>query len=144
MVILLRIRVALLSIVMPGLGQILNRQYIKSFVFLIIEHLINRLSHINKALLLDMNGLHREALEIINYEYVMFYPGFYVLCVLDSVINAKVTKDTRFIYWFILAGLSGTTGIIYSSFIPMPIFTVGFLMIVLLLIGTVYCSKNNK
>lgn len=36
----MRIRTALISIVMPGLGQLFNRQYIKAITFLIIEHLI--------------------------------------------------------------------------------------------------------
>ncbi|MRG87594.1 hypothetical protein [Salinibacillus xinjiangensis] len=139
----MRIRTALLSIVMPGLGQLFNRQYIKSITFLIIEHSINRLSHLNQALYLDMNGLHKEALSVVNYEFAMFYPGFYVLVVLDAVMNTKETKDTKFIYWFILSGLLGTVGIIYSRFIPIPVFTVGFSMAVLMLIGTIHCSKNN-
>ncbi|GAA0492700.1 hypothetical protein GCM10008986_18840 [Salinibacillus aidingensis] len=139
----MRIRTALISIVMPGLGQLLNLQYIKAITFLIIEHFINRLSHINQALYLDMNGLHKEALAVVNYEFAMFYPGFYVLVVLDAVINTKETKDTKFIYWFILSGMLGTMGIIYSRLITIPVFTVGFSMAVLMLIGTFHCSKNN-
>lgn len=139
----MRIKTALSSIVMPGLGQLLNRQYIKAITFLIIEHIINRLSHINQALYLDMNGLHKEALTVVNYEFAMFYPGFYVLIVLDAVINTKETINTKFIYWFILSGILGTIGIIYSRFIPIPVFTVGFSMAVLMLIGTIHCSKTN-
>lgn len=143
-VFILRLRAVLLSLVMPGLGQILNRQYIKAIVFLLLEHAINRLSFLNQALLLDMNGMHKEALGTINFQYALFYPGFYVMCALDSVINAKETNDTKFVYWFILAGITGTVGIIYSRFIPTPVFTVGVIMVVLIIAGTIDAEKRNK
>ncbi|UHA58631.1 hypothetical protein KDJ21_017570 [Metabacillus litoralis] len=69
---------AILSILMPGLGQLFNKQFFKAIVLLFIEHTINRLSHLNTGLMLSFNGNHQEALQILNYEYVLFYPGLYV------------------------------------------------------------------
>ncbi|UFU00077.1 hypothetical protein KO561_03685 [Radiobacillus kanasensis] len=130
--------------IMPGLGQLLNRQYLKAIVFLIGEHILNFLAKVNKALYLDLNGFHREAVEIVHIEFAMFYPGFYVLCVLDSVINAGKTEDKRFINWFALAGLIGTVGVIFSPRNPfMPVFSVGVFMVIFMLVGSFVCRKYN-
>lgn len=128
---------------MPGMGQIHNKQFLKGIVILLFEHGINRLSHINSALMLSFNGHHNEALQLINYEYALFYPGFYTLCVLDSVIYAEPKPNKDCSSWFVVSGLLATFGVIYSRFIPMPLLTVGSSMIILMLIGTYVCSKRK-
>ncbi|QDP39656.1 hypothetical protein [Radiobacillus deserti] len=139
----MRWKVVIFSLVMPGLGQWLNKQYLKSIFFICIEHILNRLAYINKALYFDLNGLHEEALSIVNVEYAMFYPGIYVLCALDSLLHVKETNNSVFLYWFALAGLLGTVGVIYARFVPVPVFSVGLMMVIFILIGTFHCTKIN-
>jgi hypothetical protein len=61
---------------MPGFGQIYNRQFIKGVIFVVIEHFDNMVGKINKAIYLDLNGFHQQALEAVVYDGMLFYPGF--------------------------------------------------------------------
>ncbi len=45
--------------------------------------------NINEAIQLDFNGYHQQALEIVDYAGMMFYPGFYVYAVWDAWYYAK-------------------------------------------------------
>lgn len=139
-----RFLAAILSFVMPGLGQIHNRQFIKAIILLLIEHVLNRLAHINSALMLCLNGQHIESINLLNYEYALFYPGFYALCVYDSVLNAEKKPNINGAFWFILTGIIGCLAIIYIRFVPIPIFTTGILMIILMSIGTYVCSRRGR
>ncbi|MGG4166341.1 hypothetical protein ABEW00_02485 [Rossellomorea vietnamensis] len=134
---------ACLSFTMPGLGQIYNRDLLKGIVLLLLEHIVNRLSHINSAIMLSFNGEHLQALNQVNYEFALFYPGFYTLCVFDSVLNAQEDPNKDCSLWFIFSGLAGCLGIIYGRFIPMPLFLVGLAMICLMVIGTYVCSRGE-
>lgn len=134
---------AILSIVMPGVGQLYNRQFLKSLMILLIELFTNRLAHINSALLICMNGNYTKSLEMLNYDYAMFYPSFYILSVFDAVLCAKANPNMNGAIWFALSGLTGTIGIVYGKFIPIPLFSVGLVMIILMLVGTYVCSKSN-
>lgn len=84
---------ALFSMLMPGFGQIYNGQFMKGVFFVLIEHFDNALGQINKAIHLDFNGLHQQALEAANFEYILFYPGFYAYCVWDAWYYAKPDAD---------------------------------------------------
>ncbi|MED4038472.1 hypothetical protein [Niallia taxi] len=54
----MRIIPALFSIIMPGFGQIYNRELVKGLIFVILEHFDNMLGRINQAIALDINGFH--------------------------------------------------------------------------------------
>src|SRR3954468_10828000 len=86
---IMRIIAGLFSILMPGFGQMYNKQFIKGFILLLIEHYDNVTAHINKAIFLDFNGYHQQALEVTNFQYLLFYPGFYVYTVWDAWYYAK-------------------------------------------------------
>ncbi|WP_462411584.1 hypothetical protein [Neobacillus sp. Marseille-QA0830] len=132
----MRIIAALFSLLMPGVGQFYNRQFIKGVIFLIIEHFDNIFGKINKAIQLDLNGLHQQALETVVYDGMLFYPGFYVFTVWDAWYYAKkeVNKTTSAIP-FIIGGFLGEFGAIFASRLPIPTLTVGSLMIIPMIIG---------
>lgn len=44
---------AFFSMLMPGFGQIYNRQFVKGVIFLITEHFDNAFGHINQAIYMD-------------------------------------------------------------------------------------------
>lgn len=129
---------------MPGLGQVHNKQFIKGVVLLIMEHALNKLSNINLGLMLSFNGRYNEALQVINYDYALFYPGFYVLCVYDAVLYAYPNLDKNCSIWFIISGLVGCFGIFFNRFIPLPIITIGLTMIMVMLLGIYVSSKKEK
>ncbi|HZG58005.1 MAG TPA: hypothetical protein VEZ38_16050 [Paenibacillus sp.] len=133
-----RIIASVISIVMPGGGQIYNRQFIKGFVFFFLEHIINYLAFINKAIYLDFNGYRIEALNQVNYQFALFYPGIYVLGVYDAYRNAKIEDvNSNAAIFFIIGGLLGTFSIVYSNHLPFPLLLGGLSMCVPILIGVV-------
>jgi hypothetical protein len=139
----LRSIAALFSILMPGLGQVYNRQFVKGIIFLIIEHFDNTLGHINDAIHLDFNGFHREAINVTNFEYMLFYPGFYVYCIWDAWFFAKLGADKiKTAIPFLFSGFLGCIASIYSSHIPIPTLTIGLIMIIPMIFTVIVFRKQ--
>jgi hypothetical protein len=139
----LRSIAALFSILMPGFGQVYNRQFVKGIIFLIIEHYDNTLGHINEAIHLDFNGFHQEAINVIKFEYMLFYPGFYVYCVWDAWFFAKLGADKiKTAIPFLLGGFLGCIASIYSSHIPIPALTIGLVMIIPMIFSMIVFRKQ--
>lgn len=132
----MRIISALFSILMPGFGQIYNKQLFKGIVFVIFEHFDNMFGKINAAIQLDFNGLHQQALDTVIYDAMLFYPGFYVYSVWDAWFYAKNGADkTKTAIPFVIGGFLGEMGAIFSEKLPFPTLTVGLLMLTPMLIG---------
>lgn len=139
----MRIISALFSILMPGFGQIYNKQLFKGIVFVVFEHFDNMLGKINACIQLDFNGLHQQALETVIYDAMLFYPGFYVYSVWDAWYYAKKGADkTKTAIPFVIGGFLGEMGAIFSVKLPFPTLTVGLLMIIPMLIGFIIFRKQ--
>ena len=139
----MRIVAALFSMLMPGFGQIYNNQLVKGVIFVIFEHFDNILGNINRAVYLDLNGFHQQALDQAVYEYVLFYPGFYVYVVWDAWFHAKEGADkAKTAIPFIIGGFLGLFASIYSSMLPSPTFLAGMAMIIPMLIGMIIFRKQ--
>ncbi|HWO95243.1 MAG TPA: hypothetical protein VNM45_02655 [Bacillus sp. (in: firmicutes)] len=129
---------ALFSMLMPGFGQIYNGQFIKGVFLLIVEHFDNALGHINKAIHLDFNGLHQQAIDTANFEYMLFYPGFYAYAVWDAWYYAKANADkTKTAIPFVTGGFLGEIGAIFGNRLPIPTLVVGMLMIIPMICGMI-------
>lgn len=139
----MRVIAGLFSILMPGFGQFYNKQNIKGFAFLVIEHYDNVLGHINKAIELDFLGYRAEAVAVTDFQYMLFYPGFYVYCVWDAWYFAKSGADkTKTAIPFLIGGFIGVLISIFGSIIPHPAITAGFSMIVPMLFGMFIFRKQ--
>ncbi|MEH7116333.1 hypothetical protein V7128_02775 [Neobacillus vireti] len=134
---------ALFSMLMPGFGQIYNRQFIKGVTFVVFEHFDNLMGKINKAIQLDLNGFHQQALDTVIYDGVMFYPGLYAYAIWDAWYYAKngANKAITSIP-FIIGGFLGEFGAIFATKLPFPALTVGLLMVVPSVIGMVIFRKQ--
>jgi hypothetical protein len=127
---------ALFSILMPGFGQIYNGQFLKGVFFLIVEHFDNVFGHINHAIFLDFNGFHQQAIDVTNFQFMLFYPGFYVYVVWDAWYYAKPNADkSKTAIPFIIAGFLGELSAIYAPKLAIPTLTVGLVMIIPMLCG---------
>lgn len=139
----MRMVAGLFSILMPGCGQMYNKQFMKGVLLLIIEHFDNIGANINQALYLDFNGHYQQALEVTNFEYLLFYPGFYVFTVWDAWYHAKKGADKiRTAIPFLIGGYLGVIGSIFAKKIPIPTLTVGLSMIIPMLIGMIIYRKD--
>lgn len=139
----MRVIAALFSILMPGFGQIYNRQFIKGIIFVVIEHYDNVTGNINKAIQLDFNGFHQQALEIVTYEGLLFYPGFYAYVVWDAWFYAKEgANKPKSALPFLIGGFLGEFASIFAMRLPIPSLTAGLLMIIPMIIGMIIYRKE--
>jgi hypothetical protein len=139
----LRAIAALFSILMPGFGQVYNRQFVKGIIFLIIEHYDNTLGHINEAIHLDFNGFHQNAINVTDFGYMLFYPGFYAYCIWDAWFFAKPGADkVKTAIPFLIGGFLGCIASIFASHIPIPTLTTGLIMIIPMIFSMIVFRKQ--
>lgn len=74
-----KLEVLLWSIALPGFGQLLNRKYMKGFVLIGLEFLVNVMGNFNTIIVLSFNMKIEEAIAQTNYLWLMFYPCLYFL-----------------------------------------------------------------
>ncbi|OLS41114.1 hypothetical protein [Bacillus sp. MRMR6] len=65
------------SMVLPGFGQLYNKNYFIGGVLIVFEILVNVYSNLNLALLYSIKGDFLQAHEIINFKWGLFYPSLY-------------------------------------------------------------------
>lgn len=80
---------AVWSIVLPGFGQLYNKDYIIGFVLIGFEFLINLYSNLNLALVYSFTGDFAQAHSVIDYSWGMFYPSLYAFAIWQAFNAAK-------------------------------------------------------
>jgi hypothetical protein len=103
------------SVAFPGLAQLLNKKYVKGIVFIFLEFLINVNSHFNQIIMLSFHGKIQEAIQIADYDWLMFYPCVYLFAMWDAVRDAQGEISAYFYLPFVLSAYSTTIGVIYSN-----------------------------
>lgn len=103
------------SIALPGFAQILNKRHLKGFLFIGLEFLINVQSNFNHAILLSFHGEIKQAVEICNYQWLMFYPCLYFFAMWDAYRDAGGRKVRYSFLPFVFCAYFVTVGCIYSS-----------------------------
>ncbi|MDN4074337.1 hypothetical protein QYF49_15220 [Fictibacillus sp. CENA-BCM004] len=102
------------SVALPGVGQLLNKDYIKGFLFLLLEMIINLQANFNQIILLSFHGRIEEAMSATHYNWLMFYPCFYFFSLWDAYKNATDSSSKFAFFPFVFAAFSVTIGLIYS------------------------------
>lgn len=133
------------SIAFPGFGQILNGRIVKGFVFLGLEFLINVNGNINQAILLSFLGETKQAIEIANYQWMLFYPCVYIFAIWDAYRDAGAAASRYSFLPSVCSAYFGTIGVIFSPVFTLFAITFGpiWLGILGMLIGAVigFCMK---
>ncbi|WP_245203493.1 hypothetical protein [Ammoniphilus resinae] len=129
---------------MPGVGQMYNGQVVKGVVFMLIEHFDNSFGKINEAIHLDFNGFHHQALEVLQHDFAMFYPGFYVYVVWDSYYHGKPHGNKKSAILFVIAGFLGEIATIFSRYLPIPTLTIGLTMLIPMIIAIIIYREKTK
>ncbi|BBB90472.1 MAG TPA: hypothetical protein PKA28_15690 [Methylomusa anaerophila] len=75
---------ALWSVALPGFGHIFVGSYIKGYLLIIWEIVVNTQSHLNLVILYSFTGRFPEAMEAINPRWLLLYVPFYLFAVWDS------------------------------------------------------------
>ncbi|WP_408009951.1 hypothetical protein ACJROX_06545 [Pseudalkalibacillus sp. A8] len=103
------------SIALPGFGQLLNGQYLKGIVFIILEFIINVQSNFNEVILLSFNGEIETAIQQTNFGWLMFYPCLYFFAMWDAYKNAGDGRKPYSFLPFVFMAYWVTVGLMFSS-----------------------------
>jgi hypothetical protein len=110
-----RLEALLWSIALPGFGQLLNKKHIKGILFIVLEFLINMGANFNEGIRLSFLGETRQSLEVMNIQWLMFYPCLYFFAIWDAFKEAE-NGASRFTFIpFVSCAYFVTVGIMYSS-----------------------------
>jgi hypothetical protein len=115
--------VALLwSICIPGFGQLYNRDYIIGLLLVVLEIIINVKASLNLAILYSFRGQLLLSSQIVDYQWLLFYPCVYVYSVWQAYNQAQILNlppqvdyvaISRYSGALIGGAMGGTLGIIY-------------------------------
>jgi hypothetical protein len=103
------------SIALPGFGQFLNRKYFKGTVLILLEFLINVQSGFNEAIRLSFLGENAEAVKVIDFQWLMFYPCLYFFSMWDAFKDAGGGQSPYSFLPFVFAAYFVTVGLMYST-----------------------------
>ncbi|HET6872919.1 MAG TPA: hypothetical protein VFH42_08040 [Sporolactobacillaceae bacterium] len=103
------------NVAMPGFGQLQSGNYLKGFLFIFLEFLINSKSHFNLGIMYSFQGDIARAASVIDYQWLMFYPCVYMFSMWDAFRDAD-PPSTRYSYLpFVFGAFYVTVGLMYSS-----------------------------
>lgn len=103
------------SIAFPGFGQFLNGKFLKGIVLLTLEIIINNRSKFNEIIILSFHGKIEEAINRVDYQWLMFYPCIYFFSIWDAYRDAGGAKEPYSFLPFVFCAYFVTVGTIYSS-----------------------------
>lgn len=143
---------------MPGFSQLLMGQLWKGTLFIALEFIINGYSHFNSAIMFSFMGEIDQAINVINFQWLMFYPCLYMFAMWDAYRSAMPEKEQFSFLPFVFSAYFVTVGLMYSTkltlfgvlfgpvFLPMlfliPGLLTGFLIRLLLLTAAKYRIQN--
>ncbi|WP_226667972.1 hypothetical protein [Metabacillus litoralis] len=107
------------SIALPGFAQFLNGKIVKGFIFIFLEFLINVNSNFNKAIMASFLGEIDRAFDVLNFQWLMFYPCVYMFAMWDAFKDAEGEVSPFSFLPFVCSAYTVTVGLMYS-----PIFKI--------------------
>lgn len=106
------------SIALPGFAQILNKKLLKGFVFIFLEFLINVNSHFNSAIMASFLGEIDRAFQVLNFQWLMFYPCVYMFAMWDAVKDSEQGKMPSYAFLpYVFGAYTVTVGLMCSPVI---------------------------
>jgi hypothetical protein len=102
------------SIALPGFGQLLIGHYFKGGLFVFLEFLINVCSHFNLAIMYSFLWEIDRAFNVIDYQWLMFYPCLYMFAMWDSYRHAMPEEEKLTFLPFVFGAYFITVGLMLS------------------------------
>ncbi|MDQ0230786.1 hypothetical protein [Metabacillus malikii] len=102
------------SIALPGFAQLLNKKYAKGFVFIFLEFLVNVCSNFNSAIMASFLGDIDKAFQVVDFQWLMFYPCLYMFAMWDAFKDAEGEVSKYSFFPFVFGAYFITVGIMYS------------------------------
>ncbi|OIU72449.1 hypothetical protein [Rossellomorea aquimaris] len=102
------------SIALPGFPQLLVGLWFKGTLFVLLEIIINVQSNFNQAIMLSFLGETQKAANVIDYQWLMFYPCLYMFAMWDAY-KIALTREEEYAYLpFVLSAYFVTAGLMLS------------------------------
>lgn len=111
---LTKLEAVLWSIAFPGFPQLLAGEWVKGILLVGLEIYVNLLSHFNEGIILSFLGKTKKAAEIVDYQWLMFYPCLYMFSMWDAYKMASNEKEKYAYFPFVFSAYTVTLGLIYS------------------------------
>ncbi|RPF50576.1 hypothetical protein [Aquisalibacillus elongatus] len=109
-----KLEVLFWSIAFPGFGQLLNHQLIKGITLIILEVVINVFSKFNMAIMYSFLGEIDKAIQVVDYQWLMFYPCIYFFGIWDAYKYAEGEEKPYEFLPFVFSAFFVTVGLMYS------------------------------
>ena len=110
-----RIEKVLWSIALLGFKQLLNGEFFKGLLLIVLEFLINVQSNFNKIIIYSFQGDIQAAIDHVNYDWLMFHPCLYMFSIWDAYRDASGGKLPYSFLPYAFSTYFVTVGLIYSS-----------------------------
>ena len=110
-----KLEAVLWSIALPGFGQLLNQKYVKGFLLVGLEFIINVLGNFNQIIIYSFQFKIEEAIEATNYLWLMFYPCLYFFAIWDAYRDAGGGKKPFAYLPLVFSAYFVTIGLIFSA-----------------------------
>lgn len=109
-----KIEKILWSIAIPGFSQLLNGKFLKGLLFIALEFWINNHAHLNEVIALGFQGDIAGSVQIVNLQWLMFYPCVYMYAMWDAYKDAGGGASPYVVIPFVFGVYFGTIGVIFS------------------------------
>ncbi|WP_147531683.1 hypothetical protein [Bacillus marasmi] len=109
-----KLEAVLWNIALPGFSQILMGHVIKGLFFVISEMVINMYGNFNTIIMYSFLGQFDKAIHGANYQWLMFYPCFYMFSLWDAYRLAMPETEKRSYLPFVFGAFFVTVGLMIS------------------------------
>jgi len=110
-----RLEAIMWSIALPGFSQLLMKQYWKGTLFIALEFIINVQSNFNEAIMQSFLWNIEEAINVLDFQWIMFYPCLYMFAMWDAY-KAVMDKEDEYAFLpFVFSAYFVTIGVMYST-----------------------------
>jgi len=136
-----RLEAVLWNIAFPGFTQLLTGYYIKGVLFVVLEFVMNVCSNFNQAIMYSFLGEIEKAENVVNYQWLMFYPCVYMFSIWDGYRSAMPAHEKYSYFPFVFCAYFVTLGLMVSPKVtlfqihPGPVFLPMMFLIPGLVIG---------
>jgi hypothetical protein len=151
-----KLEAILWNIGLPGFAQLISGQLIKGILFILLEFTINVCSNFNLAIMYSFQWKIDQALDVTNFQWLMFYPCLYFFALWDGYRDAMPETERETYLPFAFAAFFVTVGLMYSPNLTLfgvlfgPVFLPMLFLIPGLLIGftlkylVIHIHKSKK
>lgn len=110
-----KLEAVLWSIALPGFSQLLAKQLWKGTLFVVLEFLINVFSNFNAGIMYSFLGEMDKAVEVMDFQWLMFYPCLYMFAMWDAYKIAMPENEELSFLPFVFSAYFVTVGLMYST-----------------------------